>query len=236
MAAGLGVAGALLALAAVYIGNGWQDGFDYSGTSYLLRHLKRLARWLVPAAALAGMALYGYHMGTHPNKNPGRILLGAPRAFALFPLFGMLILLSMLYVLIKKGAVAVGSWTWRKFKRLPRPPDSRGESFETGMMGGTAGVALWFLLCPFAIAKLKPDEGKLPTMPGRFLRGRMLLNFPWVLLMVVFLTHFVSEDTGDRVDPYWLAVGASYWLTDYLIVLGMIAPELARRDAAEMLK
>ena len=41
---------------------------------------------------------------------------------------------------------------------------------------------------------------------------------PWLIACVFLWVGAESEDTGDRVDPYWLTAVASIWFADYLMV------------------
>lgn len=61
----------------------------------------------------------------------------------------------------------------------------------------------------------------------------LLRWLPALIAMIFLYTDAVSEDTGERIDPYWLTLAASFWLIDYLIVAFQVAPELRARRRRE---
>ena len=80
-ASGLMMAAAVVALAAVYVGTGWHDGFGDWDLHRLGRRLRRLAYWVLPAAAVAGPALLTFYrrlLGQPPGG--WGVLLAIPRA------------------------------------------------------------------------------------------------------------------------------------------------------------
>lgn len=60
-------------------------------------------------------------------------------------------------------------------------------------------------------------------------RRRLLRWLPAFCAMIMFLTAFVNEETGERVSPYWVAAGAAFWLADYLITALRVMPALRAR-------
>lgn len=40
----------------------------------------------------------------------------------------------------------------------------------------------------------------------------------------------LSDDTDERVNPYWLACFATLWLADFFIAAARVAPVLLERE------
>lgn len=218
LSAALGVGGLLLAMLAVYAGTGLQDGY---GDWELHRIGRRYLRWLplaLLAAALAGTLVGRFHARLLRPSPPGSLLLlGAVRAFLLFPCYGFVALFAFI------GALAVTA-----VEKL------RGRTF-TGEASGPRldrwlGLPIWFLCLPFVAAGIQ-GEGDL-TLPKAVAPRRLWSWLPFVLAVILVLTGMVSEDTGERVDPYLVTAGAAYWLMEHLIVILQVAPLLKERARA----
>lgn len=228
--AGLAMSGLLLAMVAVYVGTGWLDGFDDWGLHRIGRRLVRSLPWALPIAALAGVAIHGYFrttIGGEGRAEAGKaatgglkamlVLLAVVRAFALFPLLGFAILLAVIAGIVV--AVPLAAVRQLTGKTLLEGADSLSTRLTI--------VPLWVLTLPFTLLRME-SEGDI-EMPARVAARRLLSWLPFVILLVVVWAGAESDATGERVDPYWLAACAAYWLADYLIVAGWVAPTLAER-------
>lgn len=227
--AGLAMAGLLLAMAAVLVGTGWLDGFHDWGLHRIGRRLVRSLPWALPVGALAGVAIHGYFRAAIGGEGQGEakgglkallVLLAVARAFALFPLLGFAILLAVIAGIVV--AVPLAAIRQLSGKTLLDGSDS----LSTRLMI----VPLWAMTLPFTLLRME-SEGDI-EIPARVAARRLLAWLPFVLLLVVVWAGAESEATGERVDPYWLSGVSAYWLADYLIVAGWVAPTLAERARA----
>jgi RimJ/RimL family protein N-acetyltransferase len=222
LCAGLAMLGLLLAMAAVWLGTGWLDGFDYRGVNRLGRRFIRVLPWALPLAALAGLLLYACFRCAIDERHKGWITLFAViRAFALFPLLGFAMLFGMLFAFI--AAIPLG--LYRKFFHHPADDEASGSLFQSLLV-----VPLWIMTLPFTLLKIK-SEGDI-DIPARISRSRLINWVPVFFLMLLVGPGFESEQTGNRVDANWLAALATYWLADILIVTGYVAPTLTTRSHA----
>ena len=220
--AALALAGTILAMLAVYVGTGLHDGFDDFGLHRIGRRFRRALPWALPLAALAGVLLQAYYARLLRQGKPGAdILWSIVRAFAHFPLYGMLALLAFMWCMVIAGWRLV-LIRWQR-KSAAAPEDS--ESLFLRWLG----PPVWFIALPFVVMKM-PMEGDF-KFPQVISRRRLLRWLPAILALVFLATDAVSEDTGERVDPYWLAAVASFWLADYLMVALRVAPVLRARRA-----
>lgn len=231
-AGALGVAGLLLAMLAVYVGTGLHDGFGDWDLHRLGRRLRRALIWALPLAVLGGLLLHAYYERLLQGGVSGWVSLGSVlRAFAHFPLFGALALFAMMWSFVLVGWELLAR-LWRR--RQPAPAGRRRDPAPAGADGvlqSWIGPPVWFIVLPFIMLKL-PMEGdiELPQTVSQ----RRLLRWLLALLALIFLyTDAVSEDSGERIDPYWLTLAASFWLIDYLIVAFQVSPELRARRQRE---
>jgi len=218
--AALAIAGALLAMLAVYVGTGLHDGFGDWDLHRLGRRFRRALPWALPLAALAGVLLHAYYARMLQPGPSGMVMLWSIlRAFAHFPLYGTLMLLAALWGF----ALAGRDWVMIRWGHKVGAAAADAESILVRWLG----PPLWFIGLPFIAAKL-PMEGDL-ELPQTISRRRLLRWLPALLAVLFLLTDAVSEETGERVDPYWLTAMASYWLADYLVVALRVAPVLRAR-------
>lgn len=218
-AGALGVAGLLLAMLAVYVGTGLHDGFGDWDLHRLGRRLRRALIWALPLAGVGGLLLHTYYERLLRGAASGWVILGSVlRAFAHFPFFGALALFAMMWSFIVAG--------WRLLARLWRRGDPALDDPDPELQRWI-GPPVWFIMLPFSMLKV-PMEGDL-ELPQTVSRRRLLRWLPALIAMIFLYTDAVSEDTGERIDPYWLTLAASVWLIDYLIVAFQVAPELRAR-------
>lgn len=223
--AALGVAGLLLAMLAVYVGTGLHDGFGDWDLHRLGRRLRRALIWALPLAVLGGLLLHAYYERLLQGGVSGWVSLGSVlRAFAHFSLFGALALFAMMWSFVIVG--------WELLARLWRRREAAPAGAE-GLLQSWIGPPVWFIVLPFIMLKL-PMEGDI-ELPQTVSRRRLLRWLPALLALIFMYTDAVSEDTGERIDPYWLTLAASFWLIDYLIVAFQVAPELRARRRRESL-
>jgi len=221
--AALGVAGLLLAMLAVYVGTGLHDGFGDWDLHRLGRRLRRALIWALPLAVLGGLLLHAYYERLLQGGLSGWVLFGSVlRAFAHFPLFGGLTLFAVMWSFVLAG--------WRLLARLWRRREPAAEDAEDALQHWI-GPPLWFIVLPFIMLKLQM-EGDI-ELPQTVSRRRLLRWLPALIALLFMYTDAVSEDTGERIDPYWLTLAASFWLIDYLIVAFQVAPELRARRRRE---
>ena len=215
--AACGIAGLLLAFAGIYLGTGWLDGFSDWDLHRLGRRLRASLVWSLPVAASCGLLLYDYYR--HALAQRAKIwisMIGVVRAFMLFPLLGFGLLLSFFLSL----GIGVVSRLAHKLFRLPLVAD--------GLLERLLGPLLWTLTLPFSLLGVQ-SEGDM-RIPSRVSRKRLLRWLPFLLVILVFWCGAVSEETDERVNPYWLAAFAAYWFIDYLVVVFYVAPTLGRRS------
>jgi hypothetical protein len=218
----LAMVGVVLALLSVYIGTGLHDGFGDWDLHRLGRRFRRALPWAIPLTGLGGyLAWRFYERMLQPGQSGLVITVAVVRAFAHFPLFGALALLAMIW-----GFVATVGWGVLRIARRQRG-DSEAESPITRWLG----PPVWFMFMPFIALKL-PMEGDL-ELPDTVSRRRLLRWLPAVLALILLFTDASDADSGERIDPYWLAAFATFWLADYLIVALRIAPLLRARERAE---
>ena len=219
----------MLALVCIWIGTGWLDGFHRPDTQWLGRKFAALAPWAIAIACVAGPLIrWSYGFTTRGTLSPVGLLVAIPRAFAVFPLYGFIILLGLLLC----GLVALSLWGLSRVLRLVGATGLAHALRPRAGLFEWIALPIWMIVFPFTLAK---PEGELPLAQMESLHRRMLWLLPVLLAFIVFWTGAVSEDTGDRVDPFWLAAGAAYGLSDFRIVARQVIPRLharARRDTA----
>lgn len=220
-AAALGVAGVLLAYAAIYIGIGIQDGFGDWDLHRTGRRLRRMNSMLICAAAIAGpFILNSYHRMMEGRARPWDFLHGVARALVHLPLWSMSIFLTIVLwwiTLPLKWLVA----------RLSRSLGASAVPSKT-----MPDIPILFLSFPFILAGVpikttnEDEEEVLLSSSDRLTTRRLLKWLPWLITGIVFWTGAVGEDSGERIDPRWLFAAASYWFADLLIVACQVAPAL----------
>lgn len=222
LCAAIAMAGLALAMLAVYAGTGLFDGFGDWDLHRIGRRFRRALYWALPLAGIAGffLAIY-YDRLLRPGASALALLWSVVRAFAHFPLFGLLALLAMIWGFV----AAIAGGLLRRIFRLGREAD-RGDLFARWL-----GPPVWFIVLPFIAMKL-PMEGDM-ELPDTVSRRRLLRWLPAVLAAIMLYADASDADTGERVDPYWLAAFAAFWLADYLIVALRVAPALRARERAE---
>jgi len=210
------IAGLLLAFAGVYVGTGWLDGFDDWDLHRLGRRLRSTLLWSLPLSMVGGLLLYDYFRHALAQRAKGWLgLLGAVRAFALFPLIGFGLLLFFLLTLI----LGIGSWVLNKLFGLPTVPDD--------LLERLLGTLLWYLTLPFTLLGIE-SRGDI-RIPVYVSRKRLLCWLPGLFVLLMFWCGAEAKGSHDRVDPYWLAAIAAYWFGDYLIAAFYVSPQLAKR-------
>lgn len=220
--AGIAAGGLILAMLAVYVGTGLHDGFSDWDLHRLGRRLRRSLPWSLPLAVVAGLLLRGYYLGLLRGSRSGwGMLWSVARAFAHFPFFGMLALLAMMWGFLAAGGRLLPR-LWRKAARKPLPPQNEAPVLERWL-----AVPLWFIMLPFIVLKL-PMEGNI-AIPQSISLRRLLRWLPAMLALLFLYTDAYSEDSGERVDPYWLTAFAALWLGDYLLAALRLAPVLRAR-------
>jgi len=229
LAAALVAAGTGLAMLCVYVGTGLLDGFGDRDLSRLGSRLRRYAPIALAGALVAGVLLHGYHARLLARPAPAwTVLVSIPRAFAHFPAFGMLALLGFVLAFVWGPLL----WIAALLRLRPRGvPVGEAPSLQALLVTGV-GVPIWFLTFPFDAAGAA-GESDFPKPSPVLLQGQMLWLLPWLLAAVALLSGAESGDTGERVAPGWLALAASYWIGDYLVVALQTAPALRARWMAE---
>ena len=119
---------------------------------------------------------------------------------------------------------------WRLLARLWHRRGPAPEGADASLQSWI-GPPVWFIVLPFIMLKV-PMEGDM-ELPETVSRRRLLRWLPALIAMIFMYTDVVSEETGERIDPYWLTLAAGFWLIDYLIVAFQVAPELRARRRRE---
>lgn len=211
-------AGTALALLGVYAGLGVHDGFGDWDLHRVGRRFLRCLPWVLALSALGGALLRAYYERLLAGKPSGLGVLGTiVRAFAHFPLYGGVALFSIMF-----GFAALGLRSLRHRFLGGEPPGTSDEALT-----GWLGPPIWFIIMPFNLMGVE-GEGDV-DLPQTVSTRRMLRWLPAILAMLMLWTGATSEDSGDRVDPYWLAAFASYWLSDYLAVAWLVSPVMIAR-------
>jgi len=211
-------AGTALALLGVYAGLGLHDGFGDWDLHRVGRRFLRYLPWVLALSALGGALLRSYYERLLAGKPSGLGVLGTiVRAFAHFPLYGGVALFSIMF-----GFAALGL---RSLRHRLLGGETPGTSDEA--LTGWLGPPIWFIIMPFDLMGVE-GEGDV-DLPETVSTRRMLRWLPAVLAMLMLWTGATSEDSGERVDPYWLAAFASFWLSDYLAVAWLVSPVMIAR-------
>lgn len=219
LCAACALGGLVIALAGVYAGTGWLDGFTDWDVQRLGRRFLRALPWAAPLAAVAGVLLHAYYRLLLARRYPTWLaLLGAARAFALFPLIGLALLFAFLLAL----ALGIASLIGNKLLGLPTVPDN--------LLERLIGPPLWYLTLPFTLLGLE-NQGSM-RIPQRVGRARLLRWLPFLIGLLLLWCGAESKHGHQRVDPHWLAVAAAGWFIDYLIVLAYVVPRWRRNTTS----
>lgn len=218
-------AGGVLAVASVVLGCGLGPGLFSAETQILERKLLKQCLWMLPAAFAAGVLLREYYARLLKDSRKGLetgllLLFAIARAFFHFALFGFITMCAML------GALCLALLRWLASRATGRGPLPPGD-IQDGTLGRWIAYPLWFILLPMSLLKIENEgELRLPVTVGT---RPLLLMLPAALLCVMMWTGMTSEDTGERVDPRYLAAAASLWLGDYLSVALFVMPAARAR-------
>jgi hypothetical protein len=211
-------AGAALAMLCVYAGLCVHDGFGDWDAHRVGRRFLRALPWVVCLSAAAGALLRGFYAHLLDRKPTGlAILWSVVRAFAHFPLYGAVALVS---VMLGFAVRAVGDARFRL--RGGEAPASVDETVAAWI-----GPPIWFIILPFNLLGL-PGEGDV-ELPETVSTRRLLRWLPAILAMLMLWAGAVEENSGERVDPYWLTAFACWWLADYLAVAWLVSPVMIAR-------
>lgn len=213
-------AGTALALLGVYAGLGLHDGFGDWDLHRVGRRFLRSLPWVLALSAVGGALLRGFYARLLTGKPSGLGVLGTiVRAFAHFPLYGGVALFSIMF-----GFAALGLRAVRHRFLGGEPPGTSDETLASWL-----GTPIWFIIMPFNLMGVQAESDSDVELPETISTRRMLRWLPAVLAMLMLWTGATSEDSGERVDPYWLAAFASFWLSDYLAVAWLVAPVMIAR-------
>lgn len=212
------LAGAAVAMACVYAGLGFHDGFGDWDLHRVGRKFHRMLPWVLCLSLPGGVLLRGFYANILKGKPSAYGLLwSVVRAFVHFPLYGMVALLSFILGFVARALTDV------LFRlRGGEPPLSVDRTMSRWL-----APPIWFISFPFELMGLR-NEGDL-ELPELVSPRRLLRWLPAALAALMFWTGAISEDTGERVDPYWLASFASFWIADYLAVAWLVSPVLIER-------
>lgn len=214
------VAGAALAMLGVYAGLGVHDGFGDWDLHRVGRRFVRYGPWILALSALGGELLRGYYARILSSKPSfGSVSWTIVRAFVHFPLYGGVALIAIMIGFAGRGL----RWTRHRLfgGEAPGPTDD--------VVAAWIGPPLWFIIMPFNLMGVESETDGGVELPETVSTRRMLRWLPAALAMLMLWTGAVQEDSGERVDPYWLAAFASYWLADYLAVAWLVAPVMIAR-------
>lgn len=217
------VVGLLLAQAVIYLSTGWRDGYQNPGLWSLKRHYLRYLPWTLALAVGVGWWMEGFHR-SWLEKEPGKPLVGwsvlvaVVRVFVLFPFFGFLILFQFLFLFLR----GIGRAMLERVRKRPAPSLPEDLDFMRS-------TAFWVLLGP--MTGMIDTEGRTLTfeIPPSELATRTLRLFPWLLLVLWIWTGAESEDSGERVDPFWLSLAGMVWLGDFILLTWLNRPHWLRR-------
>lgn len=213
-------AGMALAMLGVYAGLGLHDGFGDWDLHRVGRRFLRYLPWLLGLSVLGGALLRAYYERLLAGKPAASaVLWTVVRAFAHFPLYGGVALMS-----VTAGFAGLGLRSLRHRFLGGGPPGTADAVVEDWI-----GPPIWFIIMPFNLMGVESESDSDVELPETVSTRRMLRWLPAVLAMLMVWTGAVSGETGERVDPYWLAAFASFWLGDYLAVAWLVSPVMIAR-------
>ena len=221
--AGLAAAGMAIALLCVWLATGWMDGFSRGNTRWLGWKFVSLAPWALGVALLAG-ALIRWTYSLVLRRKPLGLLIAIPRAFLVFPIHGFVFLIGILLC----GSVFLLLWGLSRMLRLIGATQAAEWTRPRAGLYEWLALPVWMILFPIVLAN-PDDESNTTSLEFDSLRRRLLWLLPVLVPFIFLWTGAASEDTGERVDPFWLAAVAAYWLSDLLIVALQIVPRLQSR-------
>lgn len=227
-AVALAAAGTGLAMLCVYLGTGLLDGFGGRDLSRVASRFRGYLPHAIAGSLAAGLALRFYHARLLAHTAPAwTLLVTLPRAFAHFPLYGMIALLGYVAAFAWGAVLLLATLLGLRPRDVPigKAPSQRA------LLLSGIGVPLWFIVFPFDRAGGE-GESNFPRPSPLTLQRRMLWLLPWLLAAVALFAGAESEDTGKRIAPELLAAAASFWLGDYLIVALQSAPVLRKHALA----
>lgn len=214
------LAGAALAMLGVYAGLGLHDGFGDWDLHRVGRKFLRVLPWIVCLSALGGALLHRFYARALSGKPSFRVIAWTVvRAFTHFPLFGGVALFAAMLGLADLGLRAARH---RFFGG--GPPGTSDDALSRWL-----GPPIWFIIMPFNLMGIDAESDSDVELPDTVSTRRLLRWLPAVFAMLLIWTGAVSEETGERVDPYWLSAFASYWLGDYLAVAWLVSPVMIAR-------
>jgi hypothetical protein len=229
-AAGLAAAGTAIALLCIWLATGWMDGFHRGDTRWLGWKFVSVAPWALCMALVMG-ALIRWTYSLALRRKPLGLLIAVPRAFVVFAIYGFVVLIGALLC----GIVALLLWGLSRMLRFIGATNAAEWTRPRPGLFEWLALPLWMIVFPLMLAN--PDaEPESPSPEIESLRRRLLWLLPVLIPFIFLWTGAVSEDTGERVDPFWLAGAAAYWLSDLLIVALQVVPRLqarARQAAVE---
>jgi len=208
----LGV-GAVVACAVIYAATGGMDGFGDPEVWALKRRFLRRLPWLLAAALPLGCLLSRMHraaLDAAPGETRGGfwLLLAIPRIFLHFPFYGMILLFQVVWIVLR----IAGRKLWARFAGRPWPLDDVKGWMEEAFL-------LRFLVGSLVHLSGDADAERDTLNRGRTLETLRFLGYLPILLAALALwTGATSEDSSERVDPWLLALAATVWLGDFLLV------------------
>jgi hypothetical protein len=199
-------AGIALAAGSLYLGLAVRDGLDDHDLWRYGRWLKRWAMY-APVAALPATLMLGlFHRALRQdNRNTLCVFIAIPRAFVHFALYGLVMLLQIILFIFWAVLLAIA--------RLLRIVEGDSATARDGIGSIFAGTALWFITYPFS--RTSPENMTPPPVPEKEVLPQLAYLLPWLIAGVVLWAGASDEETGNRVDPRWMTLAASYWFADY---------------------
>lgn len=212
------LAGASLAMLCIYAGLGLHDGFGDWDLHRIGRKYFRALPWVLGLSIPGGALLRGFYVHLLSGKPTLlAVLWSIVRAFVHFMLYGAVALMAVM-----AGFVVLGLSTLRFRLRGGEPPQTVDDTVVSWI-----GPPIWFIVLPFNLLDL-PNEGDV-ELPETVSTRRLMRWLPAALAMLMVWAGAVNEESGERVDPYWLAAAACYWLGDYLAVAWFVSPIMIAR-------
>ncbi len=245
LAVGLAMAGMTIAMLVVYVGTGLHDGFDDWDLHRLGRRFRRYFPYALLLAAGLGLLLHSYYSSViRATPAPWTLLISIPRTFIHFAFIGFVVLFAFMALLARQCY----KWIVRKLRCANDPKDlATDRAFHDPILHTGIAMPMWFMLFPITTmsrdgaawemdddSELAEDVSRSLRMPGlNTMKHRMLSLLPWLVASALLWVGAESEETGNRVDPYWLTVFASFCFADYLLVAFRVVAMLrVRRGAA----
>ncbi|PIR15629.1 MAG: hypothetical protein COV48_13315, partial [Elusimicrobia bacterium CG11_big_fil_rev_8_21_14_0_20_64_6] len=183
------LAGAAVAMACVYAGLGFHDGFGDRDLHRVGRKFHRMLPWVLCLSLPGGALLRGFYANILKGKPSALGLLwSVVRGFVHFSMYGMVALFSFILAFVERALTDISFRLWRG-----EPPLSVDRTLTRWL-----APTICFISFPFEFMGLK-NEGDL-ELPELVSPRRLLRWLPAVLVVLMFWTGAISEDAGDRVD------------------------------------